>query len=513
MTNDARTVGRTLSELHADLGGELHAGDSTPSLDGLLIDGITADSRKVTAGSMFVCIVGEHSDGHDFAPGAVADGAVALLVERRLDDGALSVVPQVVVDSTRRRVGEWSAAIHGHPSASMTTVGITGTNGKTTTCSMLAAIFEAAGQPTGVIGTLHGTRTTPEAPELQGELARFVDNGKQAAVLEVSSHALELHRVDGTRFDAVVFTNLGHDHLDLHGTTEEYFRAKAALFEPQFSPLALINADDTHGSLLIDVIASSDTPIDVVAFSVADLEDVNVTASTISYRWRDMAVQVAIGGTFNVSNSLAALETARALGIDPNVAAQSLASLAPVPGRFERVDVAALGADFTVVVDYAHTPDGLTEVLDAARDVVEPDRSVIVVFGCGGDRDQAKRPAMGAAAARGADHVVITSDNPRTEDAMAIIGDIKQGMIDLDDANVTSANVTSQVDRRQAIGDALDAAQPGDVVVIAGKGHELTQDLGDRVIDFDDRSVVRDWLSNASGSASAPCGGEGPDLS
>jgi UDP-N-acetylmuramoyl-L-alanyl-D-glutamate--2,6-diaminopimelate ligase len=355
---------------------------------------------------------------------------------------------------------------------------------------MLATIFEANHWSTGIIGTLHGPRTTPEAPELQATLAGFVDDGRDAAVLEVSSHALALHRVDGTRFDAVVFTNLGHDHLDLHGTREEYFRAKASLFRSEFAPLAVVNHDDTHGQLLIDVITSGGDDIAVIPFSVSDLDDVRVSATSIEYRWRGQDVLVAIGGDFNVSNSLAALETAVALGVDPATAASALRQLPVIPGRFENV----VGFDtpsvpFSVVVDYAHTPDGIVEVLGAARRVVGDDAAVIIVFGCGGDRDHAKRAAMGAAAAAGADRVFITSDNPRSEHPMSIINDINEGVGDH-----YRDRVTSEPDRRRAIGAAIEAARPGDIIVIAGKGHEQTQDLGGNVVAFDDRAVARSFL-------------------
>lgn len=456
----------------------------------VVVTSVTHDSRQVQPGALFACLVGDLADGHDFARSAVEAGATALLVERELTQPDLLGVPQIVVDSVRRRLGPVSALVAGEPSATLRTVGVTGTNGKTTVCAMLAAIFEANHWATGRIGTLHGLRTTPEAPELQSTLANFVAEGRQAAVLEVSSHALALHRVDGTCFDAIVFTNLGHDHLDLHGTPEAYFRAKASLFRSEFASLALINADDTHGRLLIDVIASSDEDITVIPFSISSLCNVRVSANTIDYRWRGNDVSVAIGGDFNVSNSLAALESAVALGVEPAIAVSALSRLPVVPGRFESIGPSDNSqAPFSVVVDYAHTPDGLAEVLAAARSVVATDAAVIVVFGCGGDRDRAKRPAMGAAAVAGADRVIITSDNPRTENPISIINDITEGVDDR-----YRDRVVSQSDRRLAIGIALGAAHSGDIVVIAGKGHELTQDLGGNVVAFDDRAVARSFL-------------------
>ena len=454
---------------------------------------VAHDSRDVTPGTLYACLRGDRADGHDFAPAAVDAGAVALLVDHPLADVG---VPQLVVDDTRRRLGPLASAAAGFPSRSLTTIGVTGTNGKTTTAMMLATIFDAVGRSAGVVGTLSGPRTTPEAPELQRTLADFVEAGRSTAVLEVSSHALTLHRVDGTEFDAVAFTNFGHDHLDLHGTPEEYFRAKASLFRPSFSPLAVINADDTHGQLLIDVLAADDAMADlrVVPYTAAELDAVQVAADRISYRWRGIDVEVGIGGTFNVSNSLGALVIATELGVDPAEAAAALGSLSAVPGRFETV-VWPEGIDpsFSVIVDYAHTPDGIREVLRSARSIVG-DRSVIVAFGCGGDRDQGKRPEMGAAAVAGADLVVVTSDNPRTEDPQAIIDDILGGVDD-----DYRDRIVADPDRRSAMRTALGAARPGDIVVIAGKGHETTQDLGGEIIDFDDRAVARSLLQDIFG--------------
>ncbi len=455
---------------------------------GTVVDSVAHDSRGVLPGSLYACLRGEHFDGHSFADDAVRAGATVLLTDHHLD----VPVAQIVVDDTRRRLGPIAAEIAGHPSRALTTVGITGTNGKTTSAALMASILDEAGLPCGVVGTLHGTRTTPEAPELQSLLHEFVSAGKSAAVLEVSSHALAMHRADGTDFDAVVFTNLGHDHLDLHGSQEEYFRAKARLFGPEFSPLGVINADDTYGRLIADTAAGAD--FRVVTYGLADATDVDVTAEAHRYRWRGRDVEVPLGGDFNVANSLAALTTAVELGIDIDVAVRGVANLAAVPGRFEVVDTdESRRRGLTVVVDYAHTPDGLERLLDAARRVAGTSGSLTVVFGCGGNRDRAKRPAMGAVASRGADHVVITSDNPRNEVPEAIIDQIVAG-IDRD----SSARVTTIVDRREAIGDAIATAATGDVIVIAGKGHESTQEFADRTIDFDDRAVARDWLEARS---------------
>ena len=483
----------SLAALLADMFGgaiaEVHGDGATR------ISTVTHDSRAVNSGSLFACLRGERVDGHDFAAAAVAAGAAALLVDHRLDAGTVGGVAQLVVDDTRLRLGPIAASLVGDPSTRMTTVGITGTNGKTTTSLMLEAIFVAHGQRVGVIGTLNGPHTTPEAPELQQRLAEFVADDCSAAVLEVSSHALTLHRVDGTHFDAVVFTNFGRDHLDLHGTPEDYFRAKASLFDIRFAPLAVINIDDTHGQLLTDVIAGGDGPsMRVVTFSAGELVDVEVTATSLSYEWSGRRIRVEIGGAFNVSNSLAAVVTATELGVPLDDIVSGLARLDAIPGRFETVTwPAGIDGGFSVIVDYAHTPDGLTEVIAAARSVVAKSASVIVVFGCGGDRDRGKRAEMGAAAAVGADRVIVTSDNPRSEEPMQIINDIVAGV-----PSNYRARVTLNPDRHQAVGEALHVARNGDIVVIAGKGHEKKQDLGDSVVEFDDRAVARSFMESSS---------------
>ncbi len=462
---------------------------------GTVINSVVHDSRLVTPGSLYACLRGEHFDGHAFAADAVRAGATAVLVDHPLDLRAAqratgTLVHQIVVDDTRVRLGPIAAEVAGHPSRALATVGITGTNGKTTTAALMAQIFEGAQMPCGVVGTLQGARTTPEAPELQAVLRSFVEAGRTAAVLEVSSHALAMHRADGTEFDAVVFTNLGHDHLDLHGSQEEYFRAKARLFSPEFSHLGVINVDDPHGRLLADT-APSDTAGDefrVVTYSTRDISEVEVTAGAHRYVWRGRRVEVPMGGDFNVSNSLAALTTAVELGIGIDAAVGAVASLPPVSGRFEMVETdESRTREVTIVIDYAHTPDGLERVLEAGRRFVGASGSLTVVFGCGGDRDRAKRPSMGAVASRFADRVVITSDNPRGESPEAIIDEILRGVS-------AASEIVTIVDRRDAICDAIAAAGAGDVVIIAGKGHEATQEFADRTIEFDDRVVARECL-------------------
>ena len=441
---------------------------------------MTHDSRAVQPGALFACVRGAHHDGHDFAGPAVTAGAVALLVERELADVG---VGQLAVDDVRLAMGPVAAAVYGDPSRDLAVAGITGTNGKTTTSQLLGAILRAAGRPTAVIGTLSGPKTTPEAPELQQRLAAARAGGDVAVVMEVSSHALAMHRVDGTRFATATFTNLGIDHLDLHGTVEEYFRAKARLFTPELAAIGVSNRDDPHGQLLLDA-----ATIEMVPYSLADASDVVVTTDHHELTWRGVRLVVPLGGAFNVANTLAAATTAATLGVDGPTIAAGLAAADAVPGRFERVRGAAGRDDVVVIVDYAHTPDGLTEVLAAARAVTAG--RVIVVFGAGGDRDQSKRPRMGAAAAAGADRVVVTSDNPRSEDPDAIIGAVLSG-VDPGDR----PRVAVEPDRAAAIALAIATAAAGDVVVVAGKGHETTQTTGGRAEPFDDREVVRRVLA------------------
>ena len=443
------------------------------------IRSIEIDSRRVRAGTLFCCSPGEHADGHEFAAEAVDRGAVALLVDHVLCEPR---VPQVVVDSTRIAVGYLAATLAQRPSDHLRLVGITGTNGKTTTAHIVQCGLIALGVPTGVIGTLTGKYTTPEAPELQRRLAEFVDAGMRAAAVEVSSHALELDRAMGTHFAVGVFTNLGRDHLDLHGTQERYFAAKAKLFTSSLSEHAVINVDDVYGRLLVDAATIPTTP-----YSYADATNVVVEPFSHSYVWRGHQVRVGLGGRFNLSNSLAAATALSVLGYPPADIAAALAETTPVPGRFEPV---VAGQDFIVIVDFAHTPDALHEVLTAAREVAGIHR-VIVVFGCGGDRDRSKRPEMGAVAAQLADICVLTSDNPRSEDPLTIINDTIQGV-----PSGYRERVVMRQDRREAIAAALRESRPGDVVVIAGKGHETTQTIQSTTLAFDDRIVARNLLES-----------------
>lgn len=477
-------AGRTLEELvaAASLLG-LRLRDSRGA-DGVVPTSLTHDSRRVEPGALFCCLRGERADGHAFAAEAVAAGAVALLVEHAVGID----VAQVVVDDSRAAMAPLAAAFYEAPSADLVVVGVTGTNGKTTTTHLLAAVFEEAGWPTGIIGTLSGSHTTPESSELQARLAEFRAQGQRAVAMEVSSHALVQHRVDATRFAVAVFTNLGRDHLDFHGTTERYFAAKARLFEPDLAVQGVVNVDDPHGRLLLDA-----STIPMVPFSLADARDAVVAPDHATFTWRGQPVRLRMGGRFNVANAVAAATAASAAGIDDAGVAAGLSAAPVVPGRFEPVDA---GQPFAIIVDYAHTPDGLAEALRAARGAAaRPGRQgrVLVVFGCGGDRDATKRPAMGAAAATLADVAVVTSDNPRGEDPAAIISAVLTGI-----PAGSLARVITEPDRRSAIAIALDEARPGDVVVVAGKGHETTQTVGDLVLPFDDRAVARELLGARS---------------
>jgi UDP-N-acetylmuramoyl-L-alanyl-D-glutamate--2,6-diaminopimelate ligase len=461
----------TVDSLAASLGGTVLG--STPGDAAPLVD-LTHDSRDVGAGFLFACLPGEHFDGHDFARAAAEAGAIALMVERPVDVG----VPQIVVGDVRSCLAAAAAEVHGHPSRRLATIGVTGTAGKTTVTHALADILTAAGRPCAVLGTLSGARTTPEAPDLQRWLAGRLAAGDRCAAIEVSSHALELGRADSIDFAAGVFTNLSPEHLDFHGTMDHYFAAKARLFDGR-SKVAVINRDDEYGRILIDRIeAVADAPLET--YGRADLTSVRLTSAGSAFDWRGHTVHSALVGGFNLLNLNAAGTTAVALGVDEVAVAEAMAAVAPVRGRMEPVPVR--GADITVVVDYGHKPDALKVALEAAADFT--DGRLWVVFGAGGDRDTAKRPMMGAAADEVADVAVVTSDNPRSEDPRQIIDAIVEAM----DTPVI------EPDRSAAIAHAIDSADPGDVVVVAGKGHETTQTTGSDIVPFDDVEVSRRHL-------------------
>lgn len=464
------------------------------------ITDLAYDNRSAAPGSLFFCVPGFTRDGHDFAADAVARGAVALVVERELD----LVVPQVRVASVRRAMAPAAAAFYGDPTADLETVGVTGTNGKTTTAFLVRALLEADGRPAGLLGTVKSVvggldhdvqRTTPEAIDLQRTFREMVEAGDRACVMEVSSHALELRRADAIHFAAAIFTNLTQDHLDFHQTMEDYFRAKRRLFLGETPPgAAIVNVDDPHGARLASELKDATT---VALRGRADYRatevktDLSGSSFTVESPDGKLNLRSPLRGEFNVYNVLAAFAAARALGVSPEVCTAAIAGAGQVPGRFETVDV---GQPFAVLVDYAHTPDSLENVLRAARRLTT--RRLHVVFGCGGERDRGKRRFMGEIASRLADRVIVTSDNPRSEDPAAIVQEVLAG---------AGPGVEHLVDRRAAIDQALGSAAPGDVVVIAGKGHEQGQEFENgRKIPFDDVSVAREILRGASRGAALP---------
>jgi UDP-N-acetylmuramoyl-L-alanyl-D-glutamate--2,6-diaminopimelate ligase len=471
------------------------------------VGGISHDSRRVVPGDLFCCVPGRLSDGHVHAAEAVDRGAIGLLCEHfipeLIDHG---VVQTRVAEGTMRPVmARLAAAFYGYPARDLLMVGVTGTNGKTTVTQLLGDLLSAAGRPTNVMGTLSGTRTTPEATEVQRVLAGVRDRQRSdglrhAVAMEVSSHALVQSRVEGIHFDVAVFTNLSHDHLDYHGTMEEYFEAKALLFTPSHALRGVVHADDAWGRRLLER-----ARIPTVAVHQSDATDLVLRPGHSEFTWRGQRITTPLTGAINVDNALLAAEAALALadpGLGPEEIARAMAHLAPVPGRLQVI--AAPGAQppsdaaspsFTVLVDYAHTPAGLEVVLGEAR-TLAPAGRVLCVFGCGGNRDRAKRPLMGAAAAHLSDLAFVTSDNPRDEDPLAIIEEVLAGI----PGGRGNAAVVVEPDRGVAIRLALEAAGPGDVVVIAGKGHETYQEVAGRRLPFDDAVEARRALSRRFGS-------------
>ena len=458
--------------------------------DGLKIADVVFDHREVKMDALFCCLVGSHVDGHRFAREAALAGATAFICEHSITEEVFGAVQLVVAPGTARiAMARAACAFYGDPAASMKTIGVTGTNGKTTTTYLLRSILERNGWRTGVLGTLDGARTTPESPHLQRALARQRDAGCKAVAIEVSSHALVQDRVAGMRFDVALFTNLTQDHLDFHQTMESYFQAKLKLFTPDYANVGVVNADDEYGRRILDY-----HKIPIESFSLDDAKDLKIGVGSSEFRYGGRLVRLGTGGRFNVMNALGAAKVATTLGISAEVIAEGLSAAPPVAGRFEAIEAGGVVA----LVDYAHTPNGLEEVLHAARSALEGNGlnvgasedpakrgRLLVVFGAGGDRDRGKRPAMGAIAARFADGIVLTSDNPRSEDPDVIIAEIRAGVD-------PAARVVVEPDRRRAISLALSQARPGDVVVVAGKGHETTQQFADRAIRFDDREVVRE---------------------
>ncbi len=468
---------------------EVISGAPAPARD-IDITDLAYDHRAVRPGTLFFCVPGATRDGHEFAAEAVKRGAVALVDERVLDPG----VPEIVVPSVRAAMAPAAASFNGDPTAQLEVVGITGTNGKTTTAYLVRALLESDGRSCGLLGTVKSViggiehaviRTTPEAIDMQRTFRAMVDAGDKACAMEVSSHALALHRADAIHFAVAVFTNLSRDHLDFHPTMEDYFTAKRRLFDELEPRVAIVNLDDDRGR---ELARSLPDPVTFgLASAGADYRATEVETGLGGSRFvaltpdGPLELRSPLRGVFNVYNVLAALAAARTLGVPHDAAARAIARAGQVPGRFEPVDE---GQGFAVLVDYAHTPEALENVLSAARELTRG--RVHVVFGAGGDRDPGKRAPMGEITRRLADRVIVTSDNPRSEDPATIIAQILAG---------AGSDVPWYVDRREAITEAIAGAEAGDVVVIAGKGHEQGQEFaGGKKVPFDDRSVAREVL-------------------
>ena len=462
-----------------------------PAARDVEIRDLAYDNRRVGPGTLFFCVAGFTRDGHDFAPDAVQRGAVALVVERPLDLG----VPEVLVNSVREAMAHAASRFNGDPTAELQVIGITGTNGKTTTAFLVRELLQAGGRQTGLLGTVKSIiggreheveRTTPEGIELQRDFRAMLESGDRACAMEVSSHALELRRTDAIHFAVAIFTNLTQDHLDFHPTMEDYYQAKRRLFtlHPR---IAVINVDDPYGARIA---AELERPVTFAIDADAVYRARNVETGLEGSRFvlatpdGEHELSSPLRGRFNVYNVLGAVAAAHALGVDLETITAAIRTAGQVPGRFEPVDE---GQGFAVLVDYAHTPDSLENVLRAARNLTGG--RVHVVFGCGGDRDRGKRPLMGAIASRLADRVIVTSDNPRSEDPDAIVAEILTG---------SASDTEAIVERRAAIEATIAGAQAGDVVVIAGKGHEQGQEFeSGRKIPFDDVTVAREVLRGA----------------
>ncbi len=493
------------------------------------ITSIVWHHKEVVLGSLYCCLPGTRFNGHDFATLAMSRGAVAFICEHSVlpaissggknsgaamyptdfagedtegnsvgvlsagESAALPVV-QIIVERGKARIAmaQAACAFYNNPSQAMLTIGVTGTNGKTTTTFILKSILEAAGIPTGVIGTLDGARTTPESPELQKALAAYKEAGYKACVLEVTSHALAQNRVYGMSFDVAVFTNLSQDHLDYHGSMEDYFRAKAKLFSSNLSKVGVVNADDPYGRQLME---SAD--IETVPYSITDARELEIGPAITTFVFDGYRVRLALGGVFNVENALAAASAAKVMGISTKDIVAGISAAYAVPGRFEQIEA---DNGVRIVVDFAHTPDALQKVLNAAGATLEgPEAVLTVVFGCGGDRDKGKRPIMGQIASMFADRIILTSDNPRSEDPAAIIDQILAGI------NPSSkVELLVEPDRKKAISLALQTSKPGDLILIAGKGHESTQQVGDEVFPCDDRKTVSEFLAMTSDPFAEP---------
>ena len=465
------------------------------------VDSVAYDSRRVQKNGLFVALRGEKSDGHDFIEQAIEKGAVAVVAERAQSQPRITVVE---VENTRTALADLGASFYGFPAKKLKMAGVTGTNGKTTTTFLIKHICEKAGMRCGLIGTvryeigervLPATRTTPESLDVQELLAQMVGAGCKAAAMEVSSHALAQDRTRGLEWDVAVFTNLTQDHLDFHGTMENYYEAKVKLFtqlpgqQKKRKAVSVINIDDRYGAQLVDRLEKKAAVVTYGMGARADFRassyrmEFGGTSYQLDARGKSYLVRVPLIGRFNVANSLAALAAANALGISLRDAVVSLGKSPQVPGRLEAVPARR---QFQVFVDYAHTPDALLNVIKTLRELGP--RRLIVVFGCGGDRDRQKRPLMGEVVDQNADHAIITSDNPRKEDPDAIIAEVEKGF--------RSNHYEKIVDRAGAITRAIERAQPRDVVLIAGKGHENYQEFADHTVPFDDMQIAKRALEN-----------------
>ncbi len=498
MARDPLTVAQLLAALRGQVEILEQRGDVTRA-----VHAVTDDSRAVTGGSLFVAVKGERVDGHGFVEQAIKAGAVAVLAQAPVGAGS---VPFVLVADSRKALGLLGSRFHGDPSARLKMIGVTGTNGKTTTTYLCKALLEGIGRRVGLIGTVGyqigqetfpASHTTPGALDLQGLLAKMVESGLTAAVMEVSSHALALDRTSGCEYDVAVFTNLTQDHLDFHHTMDEYFAAKLRLFTGLAGGLkagkrAIVNFDDPRGNAI-----RAACPVPVWGYAIeheADLKAervrllLNGTTFTAATPAGSFTIESRLVGEHNVYNLLGAIGVALHDGATSDQIREATSHITNVPGRFERV---SSGQDFTVVVDYAHTEDALIRLLTAAQ-ALKTER-IITVFGCGGDRDRGKRPKMGRAAVKYSDVVILTSDNPRTEDPMAILREVEVGVRD---ALARRGHVQYHLvpDRREAIVAAIREARRGDMVLIAGKGHEDYQIIGTKKFHFDDREVAREAI-------------------
>ncbi len=475
---DYRKVGTPLNALLERMRGDSPVQEIRGNLTGVSVTSVCCDTRRCEPGSLFCCIAGGTRDGHDFAAEAVDRGAVAVLCSREVE------VPQVQVrkHDVRAAMAEIAATLWDHPADRMTMAGVTGTNGKTTVTHLLSSIFRARGWKSTPLGTLSGPMTTPDAPELQRVLAKRVAEGEQAVAMEISSHGMAGHRVDGIIFDVAVFTNLGHDHLDFHHSIEEYFAAKAELFTPRHARAGVIGIDDSWGRRL-----ERQSEIPVRSFSVEEVTALHMDQGGSTFELDGVPVRIGLAGRFNVANAVGAFRAAQVLGIENDDIVRGLSDLPGVPGRLERVPSPACSP--TVFVDFAHTPDGLSAACAALAELA-PGRRLVVVFGCGGNRDRSKRPEMGRVAGDCTDVAIVTSDNPRGEDPASIIGEIAGGF-----RPGSRAELRIEPDRERAIAAGIEMAGPDGILLIAGKGHETGQEMAGRRVPFDDREVAAGLLA------------------